>query len=57
MNGRLLGLLAWLLRVPGATPALAWSDIGHRIICEIAFQELNERTREHPTEQLCAQGL
>jgi hypothetical protein len=33
---------------------MAWSDIVHRIICEIAFQELNERTREHPTQQLCA---
>jgi hypothetical protein len=53
VNGRLLGLLAWLVVFPAATPALAWSDVGHPIIREIAFQELNEtRTREHPTEQL-----
>jgi S1/P1 Nuclease len=27
-------------------PALAWGDIGHRIICEIAFQELQPTARE-----------
>jgi hypothetical protein len=27
-------------------PALAWGDLGHRIICEIAFQELNDTARE-----------
>jgi S1/P1 Nuclease len=29
-----------------ATPALAWSDIGRRIICEVAFQELEPTARE-----------
>jgi hypothetical protein len=29
-----------------ASPALAWGDIGHRIICEIAFRELNDTARE-----------
>jgi hypothetical protein len=56
VNGRVLGLLAGF-RVPRATQAMAWSDLGYRIICEIAFQELDESTREHPTEQLYAQGL
>ena len=41
-----MGLLVCLLAFPGAAPALAWSDIGHRIICEIAFQELNDTARE-----------
>ena len=27
-------------------PALAWGDVGHRIICEIAFQELEPTARE-----------
>jgi hypothetical protein len=29
-----------------ALPALAWGDLGHRIICEIAFQELKAPARE-----------
>jgi hypothetical protein len=53
VNARVLDVLAWLLVFPDVAPALAWSDVGHPIIREIAFQELNEtRTREHPTEQL-----
>ena len=24
---------------------LAWGDIGHKIVCEIAFQELNDKAR------------
>ena len=46
VNARLPGLLACVLvfLLPG--PALAWSDLGHRIICEIAFQELEPTARE-----------
>jgi S1/P1 Nuclease len=29
-----------------ASPGLAWGDMGHRIICEIAFQELNDTARQ-----------
>jgi len=29
-----------------SSPALAWGDFGHRILCEIAFQELSDRTRQ-----------
>ena len=29
-----------------ATPALAWGDMGHPIICETAFQELEPAARE-----------
>ena len=46
MNGRLLGLLACILAFSWPAPALAWGDIGHRIICEIAFQELEAPARE-----------
>ncbi len=45
MNGRLLGFVS-LLALSWSSPALAWSDIGHRIICEIAFQELEAPVRE-----------
>jgi len=43
VNAALLASVLVLL-LPG--PALAWSDIGHRIICEIAFQELGPTARE-----------
>jgi hypothetical protein len=39
-------LLASVLALLWPTPALAWGDIGHRIICEIAFQELEPAMRE-----------
>src|SRR5262245_38281379 len=29
----------------GHIPRWAWGDLGHKIICEIAFQELNDKTR------------
>jgi S1/P1 Nuclease len=46
LNARRPGLLANLLvfLLPG--PALAWGDLGHRIICEIAFQELGSIARD-----------
>jgi hypothetical protein len=46
VNARRPGLLAYLLvfLLPG--PALAWGDLGHRIICEIAFQELGSIARD-----------
>ena len=28
-----------------ASHAFAWGDVGHKIVCEIAFQELNPKTR------------
>jgi hypothetical protein len=46
VNGRLLGMLACLLVSAWSAPVLAWGDLGHRIICEIAFQELNDSARE-----------
>jgi hypothetical protein len=44
VTGWLTALSACSLLLPG--PALAWGDLGHRIICEIAFQELNDTARE-----------
>jgi hypothetical protein len=26
-------------------PAWAWGDLGHKIVCQIAFQELNAKAR------------
>jgi hypothetical protein len=46
VNGRLLGILACLLVSAWSAPVLAWGDLSHRIICEIAFQELNAAARE-----------
>jgi hypothetical protein len=28
-----------------ASPAGAWGDVGHKVVCEIAFQELSDRAR------------
>ena len=44
MTCRLLGLLFCLVMLP--LPALVWGDIGHRIICDTAFQELEPAARE-----------
>ena len=29
----------------GASSAWAWGDLGHKIVCQIAFQELNDKAR------------
>ena len=29
--------------IGGATPVWAWGDLGHKIVCQIAFQELNDK--------------
>jgi len=46
VNARRPGLLAYLpvFLLPG--PALAWGDLGHRIMCQIAFQELGSIARD-----------
>lgn len=44
-----LFVLAGLL-LPGLSSA--WGDVGHRVVCEIAFQELNERARGTVTQLL-----
>jgi len=31
--------------IGGASSAWAWGDLGHKIVCQIAFQELNDRAR------------
>jgi hypothetical protein len=46
VNRRRPGLLGYFLVLLLPGPALAWGDLGHRIICEIAFQELNGTARE-----------
>jgi hypothetical protein len=41
VNDRPLGLLAGFVLLTWSAPALAWGDLGHRIICDIAFQKLD----------------
>lgn len=44
--GRLMWVCLVLLLGAGIAPEVhAWGDTGHRIICEIAFQELNPQAR------------
>ena len=38
-----IGLLFLLGSMMYASPSWAWGDLGHKIICQIAFQELNDR--------------
>ena len=41
----LVGLALSLAQIVAASPACARGDLGHRVICQIAFQELNDRAR------------
>ena len=34
-----------LIFIGSASPVWAWGDLGHRVICQIAFQELNDTAR------------
>jgi hypothetical protein len=34
-----------LVVLAAASSAEAWGDVGHKVVCEIAFQELNDRAR------------
>ena len=38
-------ILAGLLRVLCATPAVAWNGLGHKVVAEIAWQQLDAPTR------------
>jgi len=38
-------LVLFLGSIGGATPAWGWGDLGHKIVCQIAFQELNAKAR------------
>jgi len=40
-----VGLLFLLGSMMYPSPSWAWGDLGHKIICQIAFEELNERVR------------
>src|SRR5499427_7019700 len=41
----LVGLALSLALMRTASPAWAWGDLGHKVICQIAFQELNDTAR------------
>src|SRR5882724_4711600 len=38
-------LVLFLGSIGGASPAWGWGDLGHKIVCQIAFQELNAKAR------------
>src|SRR5215468_4531441 len=39
------GLLFLIGSMMYASPSWAWGDLGHKIICQIAFEELNDKAR------------
>ena len=39
------GLLFLLGSMVFVSPSWAWGDLGHKIICQIAFEELNDKAR------------
>ena len=41
----LAGLAVSLAFIGSASPVEAWGDLGHRVICQIGFEELNDRAR------------
>lgn len=43
---KLTYLFATVWLVLGASEARAWGETGHRVVCEIAFQELNKKARK-----------
>jgi len=43
------GLLFLLGSMMYASPSWAWGDLGHKIICQIAFEELNDKARNEVT--------
>ena len=43
------GLLFLLGGMMYASPSWAWGDLGHKIICQIAFEELNDKASNEVT--------
>ena len=41
----LVDLALSLALIVAPSPVWAWGDLGHRVICQIAFQELNDTAR------------
>ena len=45
---RTLTVLAWLLGTAAmSSPAFAWGDVGRRVICQIAYEELKPEIKAH----------
>ncbi len=40
-----VSLIVILAIIGGASPAWSWGDLGHKIVCQIAFQEGNDKAR------------
>lgn len=49
-------LAASVLALAPIPHALAWGDVGHRIVCEIAFQEASPGTRDRITALMASNG-
>ena len=47
--GRFVVLVFALGLVETASPAWTWGDLCHKIICQIAYQELSDRARNELT--------
>ena len=43
---------AGFVRVAASTPALAWNGLGHKVIAEIAWRQLDEATRQQIVDTL-----
>jgi hypothetical protein len=39
-----------------ASPSWAWGDLGHKVICQIAFQELNDTARNEVIRLIALDG-
>jgi hypothetical protein len=43
--------------IGSASPVWAWGDLGHRVICQIAFQELNNKARSEVIRLIALDGI
>jgi S1/P1 Nuclease len=52
----LVRLALSLTLIVEASPVWAWGDLGHRVICQIAFQELNDTARNEVIRLIALDG-
>ena len=52
----LVGLALSLALIVAASPVWAWGDLGHRVICQVAFQELNDTARNDVIRLIALDG-
>ena len=49
-------MLGWQLAIAPPSHALAWGDEGHPIVCEIAFREVADGTRDRIKAVMATDG-